>query len=145
MNFNNNWTDYEKGFGDLNTKFWYGLESMHCLTQRGQWEMRVDYQFRNGSRSYLHYKQFRVESAIAKYRLTVGGFTGVGQDKFNYHNKAYFSTPDNDNDNTGCNCADINESGWWFKSCNTINLNTHSPHNSIFSEMKIHPKDCIIQ
>ena len=44
VNFNKNWTDYKKGFGDLNTEFWYGLESMHCLTQSGQWEMRIDYQ-----------------------------------------------------------------------------------------------------
>ena len=35
MNFNRNWTDYEKGFGDLNTDFWYGLEEINCLTQRG--------------------------------------------------------------------------------------------------------------
>ena len=44
VDFNKNWTDYEKGFGDLNTEFWYGLEEIYCLTQRGQWEMRVDYQ-----------------------------------------------------------------------------------------------------
>ena len=36
VSFNRNWTDYEKGFGDLNTEFWYGLENTHILTQRGQ-------------------------------------------------------------------------------------------------------------
>ena len=40
MNFNKNWPDYEKGFGDLNTEFWYGLlESIHCLAQRCYWEI----------------------------------------------------------------------------------------------------------
>ena len=43
VNFNKNWIEYEEGFGDLNTEFWYGLAAIHCLTQRGQWEMRVDY------------------------------------------------------------------------------------------------------
>ena len=47
VDFNKNWTDYEEGFGDLNTEFWYGLSAIHCLTQRGQWEMRVDYQLIN--------------------------------------------------------------------------------------------------
>ena len=36
VNFTKNWTDYEKGFGNLNTEFWYGLKEIHCLTQRGQ-------------------------------------------------------------------------------------------------------------
>ena len=26
------WTDYEEGFGDLNTEFWYGLKTIHFLT-----------------------------------------------------------------------------------------------------------------
>ena len=30
VDFNKNWIDYEKGFGDLNTEFWYGLVAMHC-------------------------------------------------------------------------------------------------------------------
>ena len=36
---------YEKGFGDLNGEFWYGLKAMNCLTQAGQWELRVDMNF----------------------------------------------------------------------------------------------------
>ena len=44
VNFDKNWVDYEKGFENLTTEFWYGLKEMHCLTQRGQWEMRVVYQ-----------------------------------------------------------------------------------------------------
>ena len=148
VSFNRKWTDYEKGFGNLTTDFWYGLAAMHCLTQRGQWEMRVDYQFSNGSRSYLHYKQFRIESSSAEYQLIVGGFTGVGIDEFANHNKMYFSTPDNDNDKWSKNCAVANKSGWWFNYCDTINLNEQPIEiegNIIFAEMKIRLKDCIIQ
>ena len=47
VNFNRNWANYEKGFGDLHKEFWCGLKSMHCLTQKGQWEMRLDFQFIN--------------------------------------------------------------------------------------------------
>ena len=110
--------------------------------------MRVDYQFSNGSRSYLHYKQFRIESSSAKYQLIVGGFTGVGRNEFAIHNKMYFSIPDNDNDKWSRNCADANKSGWWFNNCDHINLNEQPIEiqgNIIFAEMKIRPKDFIIQ
>ena len=60
VDFNKTWVQYEAGFGDLNQDFWYGLESIHCLTQTGQWEMRVDYQKNDKTWSYLHYNQFSV-------------------------------------------------------------------------------------
>ena len=154
VNFNKNWTDYEKGFGDLNTEFWYGLESMYCLTQRGQWEIRVDYQKNDKSWSYLHYNQFSIGSASEEYPLTVGGFTGVGTDYLassssgHRSNKMKFSTPDNDNDKASGNCAKKYKSGWWHNQCYTINVNVHPPHvhgNVLSSEMKIRPKDCITQ
>ena len=102
VNFNKKWVDYEKGFGDLNTDFWYGLEEMHCLTQRGQWEMRLDYQKSDNTWSYLHYSQFSVGTSGSYYYLTLEGFTGTGKDYFrSYHqHSAYFSTPDSDHDDT---------------------------------------------
>ena len=152
VNFNRNWTDYEEGFGDLNTEFWYGLESMHCLTQRGQWEMRVDYQKNDKTWSYLHYNQFSVGSANEEYPLTVGGFTAVGINHFVYHNRMKFSTPDNDNEKWSggnYNCAAFFKSGWWYyNSCYNINTNKQPPQvgpGVLFSEMKIRPKDCITQ
>ena len=108
VSFNRNWADYEKGFGNLTTEFWYGLSAMHCLTQRGQWEMRIDYQLpiANQTWAHLHYNQFSVGSASEEYPLTVGGFTGVGRDPLAYHNKMKFTTADNENDNwNGGNCA----------------------------------------
>ena len=150
VNFNKNWTDYEEGFGNLNTEFWYGLTAIHCLTQRGQWEMRVDYQKNDKTWSYYHYNQFSVGSASEEYPLTVGGFTGVGTDQFARHplNRMKFSTPDNDNDKNGGNCAAAEKSAWWYSSCTHISLNRQPPYvagSVLFSEMKIRPKDCIIQ
>ena len=99
--FNKNWREYEEGFGDLSKDFWAGLELMHTLTLRGQWEMRVDYQKNDKSWSYLRYNNFSVGSASEKYPLTFGGFTGVGTDWFTAgaHNGMKFSTPDQQNDN----------------------------------------------
>ena len=152
VNFNRNWNDYEKGFGDLNTEFWYGLESMHHLTQSGQWEMRVDYQKNDNTWSYLHYNQFSVGSASAEYPLTVGEYSGSIL-SFNalYFNGMKFSTPDNDNDEySDGNCAAYYNVGYWYKYCRYVNLNNqppsvYPPGNIMFGEMKIRPKDCITQ
>ena len=148
VDFNKNWSDYEEGFGNLTTEFWYGLEAIHCLTQRGQWEMRVDYQKNDKTWSYLHYNNFSVGSASEEYPLTTGGFTGVGSDWFaaRPQNGMKFSTTDNDNDKTDANCAASFKSGWWYNNCHHININSQPPNvigDVLFSEMKIRPKDCI--
>ena len=71
--FNKKWSDYEQGFGDLNgDKLWYGLKPLSCLTENGRWELRIDFQFNNNTRSHLHYKQFKVGSTSAEYPLTIG-------------------------------------------------------------------------
>ena len=150
VKFNRNWIDYEKGFGDLHTEFWYGLESMHCLTQRGQWEMRVDFQMYDKTWSHLHYNQFSVGNASEEYPLTIGGFTGEVYDGFVNHNGMKFSTRDNDNEKWGGgNCASRFKSGWWYyNSCYHVNINKQPPQVGVyvlFSEMKIRPKDCITQ
>ena len=151
LSFIKNWREYEEGFGDLNKDFWAGLELMHTLTQRGQWEMRVDYQKIDKTMSYLHYNQFSVGSASEEYPLTVGGYTGVGGDWFARHplNGTKFSTLDNDNDKTSArNCAVSYKSGWWYNDCSLISINKQPPDigpSVLFTEMKIRPKDCITQ
>ena len=150
LSFDKNWREYEEGFGDLNKDFWAGLELIHTVTQRGQWEMRVDYQKNDKTWSYLHYNQFSVGSASEEYPLTVGGFTGVGIDWFARQplNGMKFSTPDNDNDKSSDNCAARYKSGWWLYNCHYININRQPPQVNnlvLFSEMKIRPKDCITQ
>ena len=156
VNFNTTWAEYEKGFGDLHTEFWYGLEEIHFLTKRGQWEMRVDYKHPTNTWNYIHYNNFSVGSASEEYPLTVGGFTGDDADWFNQNNEPLngmkFSTLDNDNDQNNENCAADYRSGWWYDACtysNNININRQPPsvpsYNgsvAIFTEMKIRPKDC---
>ena len=42
-NFHRAWTEYTDGFGDLYSEFWYGLNGVHCLTSKGNWELRIDF------------------------------------------------------------------------------------------------------
>jgi len=152
--FNRKWSDYEQGFGDLNgDKLWYGLKTLNCLTQNGQWELRIDFQFENNTWSHLHYKQFKVGNTSTEYPLTIGGFTGMTTDPFAYHSLMRFSTSDNDNDKHRSNCASAHKNGWWFNDCHNINPNRQPPYVYLNSknyyplkvEMKIRQLDCISQ
>ena len=163
VDFNRPWSDYEKGFGDLNGEFWYGLKSMNCLTQIGQWELRVDFEFKNKTKSYIHYNKFKVGSATDEYPLTIGGFTGITPDDpfaAQPHNGRKFSTYDNDNDKHSNNCADKDNGwgGWWHNKCWQINLNFQYnsvkfgsiyfvgiAYNPRWIEMKIRPLNCTPQ
>ena len=164
VDFNRPWSDYEKGFGDLNGEFRYGLKNINCLTQIGRWELRVDFEFKNKTRSYLHYNVFKVRSATDEYRLTISGFTGITPtDPFTTegHNGQKFSTYDNDNDRSRSNCAatagDGDNGGWWYDDCWNINLNIKyniarytmrlagTWYNPRWIEMKIRPLKCTPQ
>ena len=104
--------------------------------------MRVDYQKNDKTWSYLHYNQFSVGSASEEYPLTVGGFTGEGTDEFVQHplNGMKFSTPDNDND------RDTIAATVQLKprvDGGTIGVTISTVADNYYTEMKIHPKDCI--
>ena len=114
--------------------------------------MRLDYQFRNQTWSYLYYNQFSVGSASEEYPLTVEGYSGsILSGHALYYNGAKFTTLDNDNDeSSNGNCAATYKSGNWYKHCRYIGHNQQPPfvfpHGSLlFTEMKIRPKDCITQ
>ena len=155
VSFIKNWREYEDGFGDLGTEFWYGLKAMHSLTQSSQWEMRVDFKKEGGIVSYIHYNQFKVASAIEKYKLTVKGYISGDGDYFTTGNEppncTMFTTLDNDNDLwNDDNCAIYWKSGWWFHGCHDINPNIQPPrynypHIATHIEIKIRQKDCIIE
>ena len=63
VDFNRGWGEYEDGFGKLTSEFWYGLRALHCLTDQGSWEMRMDIKLANGTNIFLQYEQFKVASA----------------------------------------------------------------------------------
>ena len=138
--FNRFWWEYELGFGNLQTEFWYGLHSLHCLTSKGQWELWIDLTFANGTDTYLHYNHFSVGSPSTNYTLSISGFTGITRiDPFTAYplSGQQFTTRDRDNDKSYRNCA-VNghganaTGGWWHTYCNWINLNLNYKHGGSF-------------
>jgi len=158
VDFHRNWVDYEDGFGSLTGEFWYGLLAIHCLTNQGQWELRVDYMSINGTNGNLSYSNFRVGPAVEQYKLTISGFNGVADDPFSTSalNGMKFTTKDKDNDLQNKNCAvydGFDDGGWWYNSCSHIYLNTEYKNqygiylnkkwiSLNFVEMKIRPVQC---
>ena len=162
VNFYRGWNDYEEGFGDLDSEFWYGLRNIHCLTTRESVELRIDLQDEQGNKVTWVYQQFSVDGPDQKYRLYIGQGPGSRNAMTvpHNHNNTYFSTFDHDNDNrSGLNCAAHQRGAWWYNSCALSNLN--GPHNGQKNswhrltwhngthwayypsvEMKVRPKTC---
>ena len=145
VDFNRGWVEYEEGFGSLTGEFWYGLRPLHCLTNQGQWQLRIDFTFTNGTKSYVSYTKFSVGPTNSQYQLSISGFTGITTDPFTTHplNGMKFTTKDRDNDNNGGNCAVFsaggNGGGWWYDSCSYIQLNhQYKHHHSITLNGKFH-------
>ena len=163
VDFNRGWTEYEEGFGSLNGEFWYGLRPLHCLTNQGQWQLRIDFTFTNGTKIYLPYNKFSVGPANSQYQLSISGFTGITTDPFTTHSLdgMKFTTKDRDNDRSNGNCAVTghggNAGGWWYRSCAHIHINHQYKYPGLsyslrlngetfplppFIEMKIKPITC---
>ena len=163
VGFSRGWVDYENGFGSLTGEFWYGLTPLHCLTNQGQWEMRIDFTLTNGTKSYLSYSSFKVGPAYSNYQLSISGYNGIAPNDpiagLHSQNGMPFTTVDKDNDKSSKNCAkDIAGNyagGWWYHSCSQIFLNHKYKsnygiyfnkvwHAMSFTEIKIRPIDCVI-
>ena len=132
IDFNQDWVDYEDGFGSLTAEFWYGLRSLHCITTQGQWEMSIDFTLTDGTKSYLLYSSFKIGPVSSNYQLSISGYKGDNIDPFSVHplNGRPFTTKDRDNDNWYDNCAvnhhrhaGGNTGGWWYIKCSGILLN----------------------
>uniref|UniRef100_A0A1X7SU91 Fibrinogen C-terminal domain-containing protein n=1 Tax=Amphimedon queenslandica TaxID=400682 RepID=A0A1X7SU91_AMPQE len=100
VDFYRKWTEYVKGFGDLNGEFWLGLDKIHRLTATGNTSLRVDLEDFEGVSVFAYYSTFIVGGAHTSYTLTVGGYSGRAGDSLAIHDNMKFTTHDCDNDNS---------------------------------------------
>ncbi|XP_051525385.1 tenascin [Myxocyprinus asiaticus] len=155
VEFFRNWKNYTTGFGDLNDEFWLGLSNLHKITSSGQYELRVDLKDKNDS-AYAQYDKFSISEPRSRYKVHVGGYSGMAGDSMTYHHGRPFSTYDHDNDIAVTNCALSYKGAFWYKNCHRVNImgrygdNSHSKgvnwfhwkgheHSIEFAEMKIRP------
>ena len=77
------WDAYKRGFGNLYGEFWLGLDKIHRLTRSSSNKLRVDLKDKNDKTTFAEYSSFSVGSETAKYKLSVGSYSGE-QTNFNF-------------------------------------------------------------
>ena len=133
VDFNRTWNDYSKGFGRLETEFWFGNENIHDLTKISEAPKKSSLLINMKMRGktipvYAKYSVFHIGDAATKYVLDISGFSGNASNaNMAFHNNMKFTTFDQDNDNIGGNCAIKWKGGWWYNNCYRVHLN--GPYN----------------
>uniref|UniRef100_A0A3B4EY85 Zgc:171687 n=1 Tax=Pundamilia nyererei TaxID=303518 RepID=A0A3B4EY85_9CICH len=74
VNFFKKWEHYKTGFGSAAGEYWLGLETMHLLTQRKNYELKVDMEDFEGQKVFAHYSSFSVGPESDGYKLNLGSF-----------------------------------------------------------------------
>ncbi|XP_041481173.1 ficolin-3-like [Lytechinus variegatus] len=132
--FNRNWRDYSRGFGNVSAEFWLGNEFLHHLTMQYQYILRVEVTDWFNRKYIADYAGFEVDSKRNDFRMTVEEFLGGNAtDALTYHSGSKFTTTDKDNDDSdGVNCAIVHHGGWWFQACDRSNLNGLYYHDGTY-------------
>ncbi|XP_060656324.1 microfibril-associated glycoprotein 4-like [Drosophila nasuta] len=122
--FNRDWATYRKGFGEMDSDFFLGLEKIHRITSLQRHELYLHLVAVNGSTYNAHYDDFKLSAEDSGYKLSLGKFDGtIIEDAMRYHENMKFSTFDRDNDESHSNCA-LRYNGWWYKNCANCILNS---------------------
>ncbi|KAM9357974.1 angiopoietin-related protein 3 [Symphorus nematophorus] len=123
VDFDQTWTEYERGFGDLERDFWLGLKKIHSFTQQGVYILRMDLEDWKEEMHWAEYR-FSLEGSSKDYTLHLSHFSGDLPDAMANSTGMRFSTKDRNKDNhRNANCARNYTGGWWFNACGETNLN----------------------
>ncbi|XP_078407522.1 fibrinogen-like protein 1-like protein [Cetorhinus maximus] len=121
LTWNETWTTYKFGFGNIQGDHYIGNEYMYYLTNQKWYKARIIID----GKSYAEYDIFRLDNEKTHYRLYLGAYRGNAGDALaNYTNMVDnmpFSSRDMDADGDADNCASKYGGGWWFDTCSTTN------------------------
>ncbi|XP_030628831.1 angiopoietin-related protein 1a [Chanos chanos] len=123
VNFFRNWENYKKGFGNIDSEYWLGLENIYNLAKQGDYQLLVELEDWMAKKVYAEYSSFHLEPESEAYRLRLGTYQGNAGDSLTSHNGKPFTTLDRDKDAFSGNCAHFHKGGWWYNACGQTNLN----------------------
>ncbi|XP_078085276.1 fibrinogen-like protein 1-like protein [Mustelus asterias] len=123
MTWNETWSAYKYGFGNIQGDHYIGNEYIHFLTTQKWYKARVIMDDEKRGQSYAEYDIFRLGNGMTHYRLHLGAYKGGAGDALaineNMVDNLPFSSRDEDRDGDVDNCASKYGGGWWYDSCST--------------------------
>lgn len=168
--FDRLYAEYEDGFGNITSDFWYGLRAMEALTSRDSYEMRLDiYENVNDTESsgFAHYDHFAVRGQ--NHTLELGKFYGSDSDfmdNLRQFDRQHFSARRHMHDEVYCPIQ--LKGGWWYAHSERCNQKPDQTPGTVLTspydelkwhdtsiqespsarrirrfEMKIRPKNCL--
>uniref|UniRef100_A0A8C4S6G5 Fibrinogen C-terminal domain-containing protein n=1 Tax=Erpetoichthys calabaricus TaxID=27687 RepID=A0A8C4S6G5_ERPCA len=128
LTWDESWTTYKYGFGDLLRDHWVGMEYIYKIASQTIYQVRFVIYDASYNMKYADYNMFLVDNEKNGYKLRLGSYSGTAGDGMTVpetnklHDNKKFSTRDKDQDSYGGNCAS-GYGGWWYDACIASNLN----------------------
>ncbi|XP_054716149.1 techylectin-5A-like isoform X2 [Uloborus diversus] len=123
--FTKGWSEYKKGFGNVEKDFWLGNDNIFALSNQKMYSVRFDLKDVEGNTRYAMYDLFWIDDEDHQYTLHIKDYSGdAGDSMIAQHDGQKFSTKDKDNDNMPEEfCSERYKGGWWYNKCHHSNLN----------------------
>ncbi|NWI95993.1 FGL1L protein, partial [Pitta sordida] len=129
ITWDESWTTYKYGFGDVHTDHWLGTEYIYQITRQKVYQARFVIWDASNNKKYADYKPFNLQNETEGYQLRLGAYSGTAEDAMaskgtsTMHDNMKFSTKDRDQDTSTGNCASTSVGGWWYSGCYSVRLN----------------------
>lgn len=88
----------QKGFGNIDSEYWLGLENIYNLGKQGDYRLLVELEDWMEKKVYAEYSSFHLEPESESYRLRLGTYQGNAGDSLTSNNGKQFTTLDRDKD-----------------------------------------------
>ncbi|NWR38678.1 FGL1L protein, partial [Tachuris rubrigastra] len=126
------WSTYKHGFGNMRGEFWLGTEYIHQITRQKPYQVRFVIWDASNNKRFADYNLFSLDDESQGYRLRLGAHSGTAEDamasgSITAHDNMKFSTKDRDEDTFSGDCASVYGGGWWYSACYSVRLNFKGP------------------
>eukprot|EP00079_Xenopus_tropicalis_P033520 XP_017947291.1 PREDICTED: fibrinogen-like protein 1-like protein [Xenopus tropicalis] len=129
ITWDESWTTYKYGFGNVEKDYWLGVEYLHHISKQKVYQVRFVIHDNNNEEKYADYNLFSVEDEAHGYTLRLGSYRGTAGDAMSSiqagttHDNMKFTTKDKDHDIYSANCATSYGGAWWYAACFASKLN----------------------